>query len=133
MAREKDGAANAGRTQQEQAEQHGRSSGPQSQAQSASAEPEHKAEYDPEKQVAETGEPVFFDTTIAKLVERENERTGEKEWIEVMSDNLYPGEKLKRTEDAEKAKEKADRLRDDPNDGEKKELDRDRKKDQDRK
>ncbi len=119
MAKEKDGAPNAGQTQQEQATRHGRNAGPQSQAQSASAEPEHKAEYDPQKQVDETGEPVFFDTTIAKLVEREN-ADGEKEWVEVMSDNLYPGEKLKRTEDEKDAEKKAERLRDDPNDGVKK-------------
>lgn len=49
-----------------------------------------------------------FDTTIAKLVERENEETGETEWVEVMSDNLYPGERLKRDVEEEKAKEKAE-------------------------
>lgn len=45
-----------------------------------------------------------FDTTVTKLVQRENETTGETEWVEVMSDNLYPGEKLKREVDEERAK-----------------------------
>lgn len=60
------------------------------------------------KRNAATGddEIQFFDTTIAKLVERENEETGEKEWVEVMSDNLYPGERLKRDVEEERAKEK---------------------------
>lgn len=60
----------------------------------------------PEKRAARTGEPQFFDTAVAKLVEREN-ADGDKEWVEVLSDNLYPGEKLKRTEDDEKAEAKA--------------------------
>lgn len=59
-----------------------------------------------EERAARTDEPQFFDTTIAKVVERENAE-GDKEWVEVMSDNLYPGEKLKRTHDEELAEEKA--------------------------
>lgn len=55
-------------------------------------------------------EPVYFDTTIAKLVKREN-ADGDEEWVEVMSDNLYPGEKLKRADDDEKAAEKDERAR----------------------
>lgn len=55
-----------------------------------------------EERAKRTNEPQFFDTTITKIVEREN-ADGEKEWVEVMSDNLYPGEKLKRTDDEEKA------------------------------
>ncbi len=64
----------------------------------------------PEDKVKRTGEPVFFETTIAKLVERENAK-GDKEWVEVMSDNLYPGEKLKRTADEEETEEKARKAR----------------------
>jgi hypothetical protein len=45
----------------------------------------------------------FFETTITKLVEQTNPDTGETETIEVLSDNLYPGEKLKRVDDEEKA------------------------------
>ncbi len=52
-------------------------------------------------------EPQFFDTTIAKMVEREveDEKTGEKhtEWVEVMSDNLYPGELTKAEYDEKQA------------------------------
>lgn len=55
----------------------------------------------------------YFDTMVVKLVEKENEETGEKEWVEVMSDNLYPGEKLKREVDEENAKEKADQAKED--------------------
>jgi hypothetical protein len=63
----------------------------------------------------------FFDTTIAKLVERDvpdDGKDGEegkthKEWVEVMSDNLYPGEKLKREVDEEDAKKKAEAARKD--------------------
>jgi len=76
--------------------------GPQSQAQSASAEPDFKKKNAPEK----SDEPQFFDTTIAKLVEREDPETGKKEWVEVLSDNLFPGEKLKREDDAERLAEK---------------------------
>jgi hypothetical protein len=75
----------------------------QTQAQSASGEKDWKAANKPEKKADEI---QFFDTTIAKLVERENE-DGDKEWVEVLSDNLYPGEKLKRADDEEKAAEKA--------------------------
>lgn len=53
------------------------------------------------KQVEESDEIQYFDTTITKFVEREN-ADGDKEWVEVMSDNLYPGERLKRDEDAER-------------------------------
>ncbi len=55
-------------------------------------------------------EPLFFETTIAKYVEREVEdEKGNKttEWVEVMSDNLYPGEKTKAEYDAEQAEKKA--------------------------
>jgi hypothetical protein len=79
-----------------------------SQLQSASSETEQKRQT-PEKEAAKNDEPQFFDTTIAKLVEREVEdKDGNKttEWVEVMSDNLYPGEKLKRADDEEKAAEK---------------------------
>jgi hypothetical protein len=63
--------------------------------------------------IAGDDEIQFFDTTIAKLVPRENEETGETEWVEVLSDNLYPGEKLKRVADEEKAAEKAKKDEDD--------------------
>lgn len=76
---------------------------PQTQKQTASGEQDFKAANSPEKQ---SDEIQFFDTTIAKLVEREN-ADGEKEWVEVLSDNLYPGERLKREVDEEKAAEKA--------------------------
>lgn len=79
--------------------------GLQSQAQSASPEKDFKKANAPEPKA---DEPVFFDTTIAKLVKRENE-DGEEEWVEVLSDNLYPGERLKREVDEEKAQEKLDR------------------------
>lgn len=69
------------------------------QAQNASAEPDNVRKNAPENNADEI---QHFDTTVAKLVERENEETGETEWVEVMSDNLYPGEKLKRAEDEEK-------------------------------
>lgn len=78
----------------------------ESQAQSASTERDFKAANKPEN----SDEIQHFDTTIAKLVEREAEN-GEKEWVEVMSDNLYPGEKLKRAVDEEKAAEKAENAR----------------------
>lgn len=52
-----------------------------------------------------------FDGTVVKLVERTNEETGETETLEVMSDNLYPGEKLKSEADAEAAKAKADQAK----------------------
>jgi hypothetical protein len=84
-----------------------------SQAQMGSGEPENQRET-PEKRAEKTGDPQFFDTTIAKLVQREVEDADgkkSKEWVEVMSDNLYPGEKLKRADDEEKAAKKADRAR----------------------
>lgn len=84
-------------------------SGPQSQAQTASPEPDFKKKNAPEN----SDEPQFFDTTIAKLVERKNEETGETEWVEVLSDNLFPGEKLKRDDDAEKLAEKEKKARED--------------------
>lgn len=76
-----------------------------SQAQSGSADPKNAKS--PEKKAAQKDEPQHFDTTISKLVEREN-ADGEMEWTEVMSDNLYPGEKLKRADDEEKAAKKAE-------------------------
>lgn len=82
----------------------------ESQAQMGSAEPDFKRQNDPEQKVAKDDEPQFFDTTIAKMVQREVEDDkGNKttEWVEVMSDNLYPGEKLKRAYDEEKAAEKS--------------------------
>lgn len=74
----------------------------QTQKQSASGEQDWKAK---NKAEDNNDEIQFFDTTVAKLVEREN-ADGEKEWVEVLSDNLYPGEKLKRADDEEKAAEK---------------------------
>lgn len=69
------------------------------------AEEQEKREAQNRKDIAGgDAEIQHFDTTITKLVEREN-ADGETEWVEVMSDNLYPGEKLKRDEDAE-AKER---------------------------
>lgn len=56
-------------------------------------------------QAAKEDEPIYFDTTVAKLVKREN-ADGDEEWVEVLSDNLYPGEKLKRADDDEKATKK---------------------------
>jgi hypothetical protein len=61
-------------------------------------------------QLAKDGEPVHFDCTIAKLVEMEN-ADGDKEWVEVMSDTLYPGEKLKRVEDDNTAFNKDEKAR----------------------
>jgi hypothetical protein len=80
----------------------------ESQAQAGSTERDYKAKNKPEKN---SDEIQFFDTTITKLVERpvldENgEETGETETVEVLSDNLYPGEKLKRADDEEKAEAK---------------------------
>src|SRR3954463_4438785 len=58
------------------------------------------------KDIAGTDAQVqHFDTAVIKLVYRPNPETGETETVEVMSDNLYPGERLKREVDAEKAKE----------------------------
>lgn len=85
----------------------------ESQAQTASGEPRTTDET-PEKRAAKTDEPQFFDTTVAKLVERDVEdKDGKthKEWVEVMSDNLFPGEKLKRADDEEKATQKAEQAR----------------------
>lgn len=64
----------------------------QSQAQTTSAEPEHKADNAPEK----SDETVFFDTTIAKVKKIDGED------VVVMSDHLDPGEKLKTVYDEEK-------------------------------
>lgn len=50
------------------------------------------------------GEPRFFEGTVAKM--RKNE---DGEWEEVMSDNLYPGEKLKSEWDLERSQEAADK------------------------
>lgn len=83
-----------------------------SQAQSVSAEKDLKAKRAPEK----SDEIQFFDTTVTKLVEREVEDEDGKthtEVVEVMSDNLYPGEKLKRADDEEKAAKKAEEARKD--------------------
>jgi hypothetical protein len=79
-----------------------------SQAQSGSSEKDRREANKPEKN---SDEIQFFDTTITKLVDRpvldENgEETGETETVEVLSDNLYPGEKLKRADDEEKAEAK---------------------------
>lgn len=81
---------------------------------------------DKRRSEAADDEPKFFDTTIAKLVQREVEdEKGNKstEWVEVMSDNLYPGERLKSEVDAEKAQKAVEKLRDDPNDGKKTDTD----------
>lgn len=53
-------------------------------------------------QLAKDGDPVHFHGTVAKLVQR-TDADGNETWEEVMSDNLYPGEKLKRVEDANAA------------------------------
>jgi hypothetical protein len=84
-----------------------------SQAQSGSSEKDRRDAVKPEKN---TDEIQFFDTTITKLVERpvldeRGEETGETETVEVLSDNLYPGEKLKRADDEEKAKAKQDKAK----------------------
>ncbi len=88
----------------------------QSQAQSTSAEQDHKAENSPENNKDET---QFFDTTIAKVKKIKNEQTGKDEYITVMSDHLSPGEELKTSRDERLAKEKnaksADRNKDDAN------------------
>jgi hypothetical protein len=55
---------------------------------------------------AANDEIQFFDTTVTKLVQKQD-GNGNTEWVEVMSDNLYPGEKLKRVDDEEKAEKKA--------------------------
>lgn len=73
----------------------------ESQAQQTSGEKDFKEANKPE----ESDEIQFFDTTVAKMVEVEN-ADGEKEWVEVLSDNLYPGEKLKRAMDDEKYAQK---------------------------
>lgn len=83
-----------------------------SQAQAGSTEKAHK---DANKPGKNKDEIQFFDTTITKLVDRpvldENgEETGETETVEVLSDNLYPGEKLKRADDEEKAAAKKEEI-----------------------
>lgn len=65
-----------------------------------------KAKNDAATEARKNDEPQFFEGTFAKLVEREN-ADGDTEVVEVMSDNLYPGEKRKRDDDQEKADEKA--------------------------
>lgn len=80
----------------------------QSQAQSASGEDANKRRNAPERNEDEI---QHFDTTVTKLVERENDETGETEWVECMSDNLYPGEKLKRADDEEKTAHKGELAR----------------------
>lgn len=82
-----------------------------SQAQSGSSEKDRREANKPEKK---SDEIQFFDGTITKLVDREVEdENGDKhvETVEVISDNLYPGEKLKRADDEEKAKAKQDKAR----------------------
>lgn len=74
----------------------------QSQAQSGSAEPEHKRENAPENK----DETQFFDTTIAKVKKIHNEETDKDEYVTVMSDHLDPGEELKTSRDERLAKEK---------------------------
>lgn len=76
------------------------------------AEQDERRQADLKRKAAGDGnddEIQFFDTTITKLVERKNEETGDTEWVEAMSDNLYPGEKLKREVDEEKAKDAAEK------------------------
>jgi hypothetical protein len=75
----------------------------------------------PEKAAAKADEPQFFEGTITKLVDRpvldkDGEDTGETETYEVLSDNLYPGEKLKRADDEEKAAKKVEAARKDAKD-----------------
>ncbi len=100
---------------------------PQTQAQTASAEKDWKKRNAPDENGGEAqpkdDEPIYFDTTIAKLVKRENEN-GDEEWVEVLSDNLYPGERLKRDVEEEKAKKKAEK---DKADSEKADADKDKK------
>jgi hypothetical protein len=66
------------------------------------AEEQERREAQNRKEIAGGGDLDIqhFDTTITKLVEREN-ADGEMETVEVMSDNLYPGERLKSEQDAE--------------------------------
>jgi hypothetical protein len=86
-----------------------------SQAQSGSAERERKTRNKPEQ----SDEIQFFDTTIAKMVERDvpddgtdpEEGKTHKEWVEVMSDHLVPGEKLKRAMDEEQTAKRAEEAR----------------------
>lgn len=68
-----------------------------SQYQSTSAEPEQQ-ELTPEELAEQTGEPVFFDTSVTKVDEEGNQ---------VLSDHLVPGEVLHRTTTARKAEEAA--------------------------
>jgi hypothetical protein len=87
----------------------------ETQAQTGSSEKDYKDANKPENKKDEI---QFFEGTITKLVERpvldrNGEETGEKETVEVLSDNLYPGEKLKRADDEEKAAKKADQARKD--------------------
>lgn len=79
--------------------QRGGASG-ESQLQSASAEKDQKAKA-PEREAETNQETEFFDTTIVKIKTDDDGND-----IEVMSDHLDPGEKLKRALDAEKAAEK---------------------------
>lgn len=62
------------------------------------------------KTVKASDDIQYFETSVTKLVERENPDTGETETVEVLSDNLYPGEKLKRVDDEEKAAAKKEAL-----------------------
>lgn len=74
------------------------------------------ADKDRHKAATANDDIQHFDTTIAKLVERDvpddgtdgEEGKTHKEWVEVMSDNLYPGEKLKREADKEETDRKAE-------------------------
>ena len=85
------------------------------QAQMGSAEKEAKKRGAPENNQDEI---QFFDTMIVKLVAKKDDEgnevkddNGDTEWVEVLSDNLYPGEKLKRADDEEKAAEKERKAR----------------------
>lgn len=65
---------------------------------------------DPAKLATKDDEPVHFDCTIAKLV-KYTDSDGNETWEEVMSDTLYPGEKLKRVEDDNAALDKDEKSR----------------------
>ncbi len=90
------------------------SKGPQTQAQTASPEKDWKKRNAPDG--GENSDEIqFFDTMIVKLVPKKDDEgkevkddNGDTEWVEVLSDNLYPGERLKREVDEEKAEEKAE-------------------------
>lgn len=65
------------------------------------------------KPAKDKDEIKFFEGTITKLIDREVEDADGKkhtETVEVLSDNLYPGERLKREVDEEKAKKDREQL-----------------------